>query len=87
MQVLVWKSYGDISVHDVSTPEKFKNQIFDMIDCVGGWGIEKEIELVESHIEKHPEDMKELRRAFNTLVNAIGEGADNFEDIFITELK
>lgn len=87
MQVLVWKAYGDIEVYDVSTPEKFKKQIVDMIDCVGGWGIEEEIELVESHIEKHPENMKELNRAFNTLVNAIGEGSDCFEKIFITRLK
>lgn len=87
MKVLVWKSYGDISVYDVSTPDKLKEQITTMIACVDGWGLDKQVKLVESHMEKHPEDIVELRRAFNTMKNAIGTGDDNFEDIFITELK
>ena len=87
MKVMVWKSYGDISVYDVSTPEKLIEQISNIIACVEDWGLDKKIKLVKDHIEKHPEDMVELRRAFNTIKNAIGTGDDNFEDLFITDLK
>lgn len=89
MNILIWKGYGEIDAYDISTPEKFKSVIETMIDCVDGWGIDNEVNVVKKHIEKHPDDLKEIRRAFNTLKNAINPAYDNdnFESLFISELK
>jgi hypothetical protein len=88
MKVLVWKSHGDISVYDVSTPEKLISRIQDIIVCVDGWGLEKQTELVEGHVAKYPEDIKELTRAFNTIKNAVNPGShEMFEDLFITSVE
>lgn len=87
MKVLVWKSYGNIDVYDVSTPEKLREQIVTIIGCLDGYGLEKNIKLVQDHIEKHPDDHTELRRAFNTIKNSVGYDDDNFEYLFLTDLK
>ncbi len=87
MKILIWKSHGDISVYDVSTPEKLKAQIEDAIGCLDGWGLEKKLQLVQTHIEKHPDNLVELTRAFNTIKNAVGNGDDMFEEFYIGDLK
>jgi hypothetical protein len=87
MKVLVWRAYGDTSVYDVSTAEKLLAQIETIIECVKDWGIEGTVDLVVKHIAKHPGDVKELRRAFNTLKNAIGEGNDQFDELSIVDLQ
>jgi hypothetical protein len=87
MKILIWKSYGDIRVYDVSTPEKLKVQIENAIECLDGWGLEKEIILVEKHIEKYPDNLTELMKAFNTIRNAINPGSeDMFEQFYIDDL-
>ena len=87
MKILIWKSHGDIRVYDVSTPEKLKAQIEDAIDCLEDWGLEKQIELVQRHIEKHPDNIAELTRAFNTISSMVGDGADMFEQFYIGDLQ
>ena len=89
MNVLVWKSHGDISVYGISTAEKFKAVVYTITECVDGWGLDKQVELVRAHLEKYPEDMKEIRRAFNTMHDGINPAYDNdnFEDLFITKLQ
>ena len=88
MKILIWKSHGDIRVYDVSTPEKLKAQIEDAIACVQDWGLDKTIELVQNHIEKHPDDIKELTRAFNTIKIAVDPGShEMFEDFYIGVLE
>jgi hypothetical protein len=71
----------------VSTPEKLKARIEDAIECLDGWGLEKKVELVQNHMEKHPDDIKELTRAFNTIKNEVGDGDDMFEEFYIGDLK
>jgi hypothetical protein len=88
MNVLVWKSYGDISVYDVSTPEKLKALIHMMLDCIEDWGLEKTVQIVEENIEAHPNDFKVLNKCFNSICNAVGVGSHElFEAILITEIQ
>ena len=86
MRVLVWKSYGDIKVYAAETPTQMIDIIDTMIACVDGWDLDKSIKLVRGHIAKYPENMVELRKAFNTMRNAVCPGShESFEDIFITD--
>ena len=88
MKILIWKSNGDIRVYDVSTPEKLKAQIEDAIECVDKWGLEKKVQLVQKHIEKYPDNLVELTRAFNTIKNAVEDSDDSiFEQFYIGDLK
>lgn len=86
MKILIWKSNGSIRVYDVSTPDKLRTQIEDAIDCLEGWGLEDKVDVVQTHIEKHPDDLAELTRAFNTIKNAV-EGSDAFEQFYIGDLQ
>jgi hypothetical protein len=87
MKILIWKSHGDIRVYDVSTPDKLRAQIEDAIDCLDGWGLEKEVELLQKHIEKHPNDLVELSRAVNQIMMAVGDEEEMFEQFYIGELE
>jgi hypothetical protein len=87
MKVLVWKSYGDIKVYAAETAEQLEGIIDTMMCCIEGWGEDKKIAMVKAHIEKHKGDHKEMMRAFNTIKNATGEGSDQFEDIFLTDVS
>jgi citrate lyase beta subunit len=88
MNILIWKSHGDIRVYDVSTPDKLKAQIEDTLSCIQDWGMDKTIGLVQKHIEKHPDDIKELTRAFNIIKDAVDPGShEMFEDFYITVLE
>ena len=87
MKILIWKSHGAISVYDVSTPEKLRAQIEDAIDCLEGWGLENTVELVQRHIERHPDDLVELTRAFNKISIVVGDGDDMFEQFYIGDLQ
>ena len=86
MKILIWKSNGSIRVYDVSTPDKLRTQIEDAIDCLEDWGLENTVKMVQTHIEKRPDDLAELTRAFNTIKNAV-EGSDTFEQFYIGELE
>jgi len=86
MKILIWKSHGSIRVYDVSTSEKLRAQIEDAIDCLDGWGLEDKVDVVQKHIEKHPDDLAELTRAFNTIKHAV-EGGDTFEEFYIGDLQ
>jgi uncharacterized protein YqgV (UPF0045/DUF77 family) len=86
MKILIWKSNGSIRVYDVSTPDKLRTQIEDAIDCLEDWGLEDKVDVVQTHIEKHPDDLAELTRAFNTIKNAV-EGSDAFEQFYIGDLQ
>jgi hypothetical protein len=87
MKILIWKSHGNIRVYDVSTPEKLRSQIEDAIDCLEGWGLENTVKMVQTHIEKYPDNLVELTRAFNTISSAIGDGDHTFEQFYIGELE
>lgn len=88
MKVLVWQSYGDIKVYAAETPAQVTGIIETMIECVGGWDLDEKCDRVKAHIEKYPDDMKELTKAFNTMRNAVGVGShESFEAIFITDVK
>jgi len=87
MDILIWKSHGDICVYDVSTPEKLKAQIEMAIACVQGWHIDEKIAVVQEHINKHPDNSYELRRAFRTLTRAIGDDSDAFEAFYMDALQ
>jgi hypothetical protein len=87
MKILIWKSHGDIRVYDVSTPDKLRAQIEDAIDCLEGWGLENTVKMVQTHIERHPDDLAELTRAFNKISIAVGDGDDMFEQFYIGELE
>ena len=88
MKILIWKSHGDICVYDVSTPEKLKAQIDTAIYCIQGWGLDAEVNAVQKHINKYPDDLNKLTQAFNTLRSAIGPGTeDMFEEFFMDVLQ
>lgn len=87
MDILIWKSHGDICVYDVSTPEKLKAQIEIAIECLQGWGLEEKIAVVQEHIDKHPDNLYELRHAFRALARAIGEDSDAFEAFHLDTLQ
>ena len=87
MKVLVWKSYGDIKVYAAETPAQMVCIIETMIGCVDGWGLQDKCEQVEAHIAKYPDDIVELKKAYNTMRNAVSPGShESFEDIFLTEV-
>jgi len=87
MKILVWKSYGDIKVYAAETPAQMVGIIETMIECVDGWDLDKKCELVQEHIVKYPDDMVELKKAFNTMRNAVSPGShESFEDIFLTDV-
>ena len=87
MKILIWKSHGAIRVYDVSTPDKLRAQIEDAIDCLEGWGLENTVKMVQTHIERHPDDFAELTRAFNKISIAVGDGDDMFEQFYIGDLQ
>lgn len=91
MKVLVWKSHGCMDIYDVNTPELFASRINDILEIVSEdhWDMQRKVELVKAHMQKHPDDVRELRRAFNTLVNEINPAWDNsdFEELYVTDLK
>lgn len=88
MKVVVWCSYGEIDVYAADTPQQLTKVIDMMCESVEGWGLEKKITLVREHIEKHPDDYAEIRRAFTTMVNAVHPGShESFEKIQIKEVK
>jgi hypothetical protein len=87
MKILVWKSYGDINVYAAETPAQMISIIKTMIKCVDGWDLDDGCELARGHIAKYPDNMIELRKAFNTMRNAVEPGShESFEDIFITDV-
>lgn len=88
MRVVVWKAYGEIDVYSADTPAQLKSIIEAMIAAVEGWGLEKKVELVRGHMVKHPDDFKELTRAFVTMCNAVGPGShEMFEKIELKQVK
>lgn len=87
MQVVVWKSYGDIEVYEAETCEQLIGIIEIMMKCVENWGMDETIALVRTHIEKHPTDIKEIRRAFQTIKNQVEHDNDDFEKIELVETK
>lgn len=89
MKILVWKSYGDIRVYDVSTYEKLLGQIEKIIKCIDGWGMEEDVAVVRKKIEDHPDDYKQLVNAFGWLSDAINPASDNdaFEYLSIQEME
>jgi len=87
MKILIWKSNGAIRVYDVSTPDKLRAVIEDAIDCLDGWGLENTVELVKTHIEKHPDDLVELSRAVNQIMIAVGDEEEMFEQFYIGDLQ
>jgi hypothetical protein len=87
MKVLVWCSYGNTSVYDISTPEKFKSVIEKIISAVSDWEIEA-VPRIEQHIDKHKDNWDEIKRAFNTLRDNIAPGShESCEEMSVTVLK
>ena len=87
MKVLVWKSYGDIKVYAAETSTQLIAIIETMVECVNGWGLDEKCKIVREHIAKHPDDIKELIEAFNTIRTAVAPGEhEQFEDIFLTDI-
>jgi uncharacterized protein (DUF342 family) len=87
MKILIWKSHDEISVYDVSTPEKLKVCIevaMDCIDCDQDQGL---LEQVQQHIEKHADNLEQLTRAFNSIRNAVTSDRYMFEQFYIGELE
>ena len=52
MRVLVWQSYGEIDVYDISTIEQILAISQDVISCLDGWGVEEQI-------QEHKDEVKE----------------------------
>lgn len=87
MKVLIWKSYGDIKVYAAETPAQMIGIIKTMVDCVDGWDLDTECELVKERIEKHPDNIKALLEAYSIMRDAVCPGShESFEDIFLTRV-
>lgn len=87
MKIVVWKSYGSIKVYEAQTAQQLESIVRTMISCLEHWGLEKTIDIVEKHLEKHVGNREEMVRAFNTIRNQVVESnTDQFEDIFITDV-
>ena len=81
MGIFIWKSYGDIEVYATSQPHQYIKLINTIIGCIDGWDLDTTIEKVNKHMQKNLDDINELRRCVNTLLNAIGVGShESFED-------
>jgi hypothetical protein len=87
MKILIWKSHDEISVYDVSTPEKLKVRIEEAIDCLDGGPLQGLLEMVQQHIEKHADNLEQLTRAFNSIRDAVTSDYDMFEQFYIGELE
>jgi hypothetical protein len=89
MDILIWKSHGDICVYDVSTPEKLKAHLDTAIYCVQGWGLDEKIAAVQKHINMYPDDLNKLRQAFNTLRAAVwnDDPSEMFEEFYLDVLQ
>lgn len=87
-KILVWQSYGDITLYDVTEQEKFKKVIIEILDCLGNWGIEDFIEKYRVETRKAPY-YPDLVNIFDIIVDQIDPGSDTdgFEKLFITKLN
>jgi len=84
MKILIWKSYGEIVVYDISTPEKFELKLLDIISCLDGWGLDEDITTVKKYMEQTKYSL-----AFDWLRDAIDPSydLDQFEHLEISALK
>lgn len=90
MNVLVWKSHGNIKVYAADTAEQVAGIVDTMMSCMNDEGIESHtFNLVRNHIEKHKGNHTEMVRAFNTLRNTVSvtRRHGTFEDIFLTQVQ
>lgn len=90
MNVVVWKSDGNIKVYAADTAEQVAGIVDTMMSCMYDEYVENNIfNLVSNHIEKHKGNRQEMVRAFNTLRNTVGVTCRHgtFEDIFLTQVQ
>ena len=88
MKVLVWKSYGDITVYAADTAEQVRFVVEQMLSCVEGWGsyMDNITNIVRKNLTKYAGDRTKIVGCFEQLRDAIGDGADQFEYLDITNM-
>lgn len=84
MDVFVWKSYGEIRVYDVSSFEKCKRVLDDVVSVMIGWGSYCEnLESFMNYVRdtsKELETLNQVRGMINYITySGWWEGAEDFE--------
>lgn len=88
MDIVIWKSYGDISVYEADTPEKLAGIIRTVVSCIVGWKIlDKECTQAIRIVDELGHDLKSLRITLRDLIHAIGEDHENFEWLELTRTQ
>lgn len=84
MDIFVWKSYGDISVYDVSSFEKCKRVLGEITSVMEGWGnCCKDLESFMGYVRDTSKELTTLNqiRGMINYIKASGwwQDADDFE--------
>lgn len=86
-KIFIWKSYGDIKVYDISTIEKYKAILNEILDICDDYGIEN-YDSICRKVDSATE-YRELNSVTNILRNAFlyCNDDDTFQYLGVGELK
>lgn len=86
MKVIIWRAHGYTSVYSADTAYQIKKVILAIIANLQYFDLDDKIELVQRHMEKHPNDRTEMLKCFNKLKNAVSGEWDAFDELSLSDL-
>lgn len=80
MDIFIWRSYGDIEVFAMETPEQLLQLLKNILVCIETWDMEHQINKANLFIEQNELTVKNIRKTINYILDEVDVGShEQFE--------